>query len=413
MNRIGVIGGGASGLMAAITAARRQNTEVFILEHKEQAGKKLLSTGNGRFNLTNEKMYTSFFRSEETKYVEEVLKQFGSHEAITFFEGLGLMVRSRNGYIYPRCEQASVVRGLLVREAEESGVRIHTGVHVTEIIPGKKGFQIQGEHADKTARRKERYYAHKVILACGGRAASVLGSDGSGYTLAKSLGHSLVPVVPALVQLKVKDHPLKNAAGVRTEASVSALVDGTEVSADTGELQITNYGISGIPVFQISRYLAKALYQKRRAEAVIDFLPAMSEAELTEYLQKRSMKERRKVSEYLTGIFHEKLTLCLLSLSGISPKKQAKELSGDEIRRFVRQCRHTVLLIQDTNGFDNAQVCAGGVRLQEACCRTMESRYVEGLYLTGELLDVDGMCGGYNLQWAWATGWLAGNAAAK
>lgn len=409
MHKIGIIGGGASGLAAAITAARQKKAEIFILEHKELAGKKLLSTGNGRCNLTNERMDSSFFRSEEIDDVEKVLDQFGFSDTIRFFEELGLMMRSRNGYVYPRCEQASVVRELLVKEAERLGVTIHTGVHVTEVIPGKKGFRIYGEASDGKTVRKERFHADKVILACGGRAAKALGSDGSGYTLAKALGHTLVPVVPALVQLKVREHPFPAAAGVRTEARVSACVDGNTVFSDTGELQITNYGISGIPVFQVSRYIGKALYEKQRAEVEIDFLPSMKEEEFFDYLLKRKRgRETMNARGFLTGIFHGKLTDGLLALAKVPAKKKAGDLSDKELLKLVKVCKHSLLSIQDTNGYDNAQVCAGGVSLKEIDLRTMESCYVKGLYFTGELLDADGMCGGYNLQWAWATGALAG-----
>lgn len=414
MKRIGIIGGGAAGLTAAITAAGQKNTEVFILEHKEQAGKKLLSTGNGRCNLTNEDMDASFFRSEDIGCVETVLKRFGYGDTVRFFESLGLMLRSRNGYIYPRCEQASAVRELLLGEAKRLGVTIHTGMHVTEILPRKKGFRIFANDTRSGRGFRERFYADKVILSCGGCAAKVLGSDGSGYSLAKAFGHSLIPVVPALVQLKVKAHPFKTASGVRTEAKVTACVNGKEICSDTGELQITGYGISGIPVFQISRFIGRALYEKASARVILDFLPSMDEAEFTDYLLRRRLgKEKVSVPEFAAGIFHSKLTACILSLSGISVKKRAEELSEEEICRFVRQCKHTVLTIQDTNGYDNAQVCAGGVRLREVDCSTMESRYMNGFYLTGELLDADGMCGGYNLQWAWATGYLAGKHAAE
>ncbi len=414
MKRIGIIGGGAAGLTAAITAAGQKNTEVFILEHKEQAGKKLLSTGNGRCNLTNEDMDASFFRSEDIGYVEIILKKFGYGDTVRFFESLGLMLRSRNGYIYPRCEQASVVRELLLGEAKRLGVTIYTGMHVTEVLPEKRGFRIFANDAQTGGGFRKRFYADKVILSCGGRAAKVLGSDGSGYSLAKAFGHSLIPVVPALVQLKVKEHPFKTASGVRTEAKVTACVNGKEICSDTGELQITGYGISGIPVFQISRFIGKALYEKASARVIIDFLPSMDEKEFTGYLLMRRLgKEKMSVLEFAAGIFHSRLTVCLLSLSGISAKKRVEELSEREIYRFVRQCKRTVLTIRDTNGYDNAQVCAGGVSLREVDCGTMESRYMNGLYLTGELLDADGMCGGYNLQWAWATGYLAGKHAAE
>lgn len=414
MKRIGIIGGGAAGLTAAITAAGQKNTEVFILEHKEQAGKKLLSTGNGRCNLTNENMDISYFRSEDIECVKTVLKKFGYGDTVRFFESLGLMMRSRGGYVYPRCEQASVVRELLAGEAKRRGVAIYTGIHATEVVPKRKGYRILGNSVQTYRDSRESFYADKVILACGGRAAKVLGSDGSGYTLAKTLGHSLIPVVPALVQLKVKSHPLKPASGVRTEARVTACVNGKEVCSDTGELQITGYGISGIPVFQISRFIGRALYEKASAKVIIDFLPSMDEAEFTDYLlQRRLGREKVSICEYTAGIFNDKLTACILPLSDISAKKRVEKLSEKEIHRFVRQCKYTVLTIQDTNGYDNAQVCAGGVRLREVDCRTMESRRMGGLYLAGELLDADGMCGGYNLQWAWSTGYLAGKHAAE
>lgn len=410
MRKIGIIGGGASGLAAAITAAAGpKNIKIFILEHKEQAGKKLLSTGNGRCNLTNERMDSSFFRSEEIRCVEKVLEQFDASDTIHFFEELGLMMRSRNGYIYPRCEQASAVRELLVKEAERRGVVIYTNIHVTEIVPGKKGFQVFGRSSDTKDLKKRRFSFDKLILACGGRAAKVLGSDGSGYTLAKNLGHTIVPVVPALVQLKVKEHPFKEASGVRTEAGVSAYIAGEKICRDTGELQITNYGISGIPVFQISRYVARALYEKRRVEVEIDLLPSMSEDAFFSYLIKRRIgKEAMQTGDFLAGIFHSRLTACLLARLKIPVLRPAGELSEREIIKFVKQCKHSLLSIQDTTGYDNAQACAGGISLGEVDCVTMESRYVKGLYLTGELLDADGMCGGYNLQWAWATGILAG-----
>lgn len=407
MKTIGIIGGGASGMMAAITAARSPGqVRILIFEHKDKIGKKILSTGNGRCNLTNELMCPECFRSEDMEAVKTVLDQFGYEQTILFFETLGLVTKSKKGYIYPRCEQAASVLALLMLELQSLGVEIHTDVHVTELLRGRKGFRILTDNGD--------FHADCVILAAGGRAAKVLGSDGSGYTIAKTMGHSIVPVVPALVQLKVKNHPFSKASGVRTDAKVTALIDGDSVASDIGELQITSYGISGIPVFQISRYIARGLYEKKRAQVRIDFLPEAAEEEVYQFLlERRKRREEMSAGEFLTGIFHQKLIPEILSLAGIRVRRKVKELDTETIRRLAHQCKNVVVSITDTNGFDNAQVCAGGVRLSEIEPDTMQSRYVKGLYLTGELLDVDGICGGYNLQWAWATGYIAGANAAN
>lgn len=406
MKTVGIIGGGASGLTAAIAAASEKTVRVFILEHQDKAGRKLLSTGNGRCNLTNENMSPSFFRSREPEAVRRVLERFGYEETIRFFQRMGLMTKSRNGYVYPRSGQASTVLQTLRQEAERLGVQIHTGVHVTEIRPEKGRFSIRSE--EKT------YSADRVILSAGGKAAPALGSDGSGYALAKLLGHTLVPVTPALVQLRTQPCPLAKAAGVRVDAGVKILVNGKHAAEDKGEILLTAYGISGIPVFQVSRYASGALREKKKVQAELDLLLDISEEEFFRYLICQK-KERGGLpaAAYLSGVFPEKLVLCLLSLSGIPFRKKAREIPGEALRRLSHQCKRLMLQIEADNGFDNAQVCAGGVSLKEIDCRTMQSRLVKGAYLTGELLDADGICGGYNLQWAWATGYLAGKAAAQ
>lgn len=414
MRTIGIIGAGASGMAAAIAAAECGNTRVFLLEHMDRPGKKLLSTGNGRCNLTNEKMDASYFRSENMSSIQSVLKSFGYEDTLQFFEKLGLMIKSRGGYIYPACGQASAVRDILCMKLESLHAEVYTGIHVTKFYRERDKFCILGDDTADGRFKKRKFYADKVILSTGGRAAGALGSDGSGYELLRMAGHSLVPVVPALVQLKVKQHPFAKASGVRADASVTALVDGRELFRDTGELQITTYGISGIPVFQISRFIAKALHERKRAEVVIDFLPSMDSSAFETCLMERVYgRENMELCDFLTGIFHSKLIPRLLELSGIKVHTKVKELPLKKIRQLVRQCKHTVLEIKDTNGYENAQVCAGGAALCELDERTMESRIVPGLYLTGELLDADGMCGGYNLQWAWATGYLAGKHAAE
>lgn len=413
MKKIVIIGGGAAGMTAAAAAAQNsrranQKSEIWILEHKDMVGKKILSTGNGRCNLTNEVMNSDCYYSENPKIVGQLLDKFGPEESLQFFRELGIAVKSKNGYYYPRSEQAAAVRELFQIHLEHLGVKIRTNVHVTSIKKDGCAFMI---HAAQSISAKDTISikADKVILACGGMASPVLGSDGSGYALARSLGHSLVPVVPALVQLRVRNNPLKRAAGVRTDGTVSIYENHKFMGADTGELQITEYGISGIPVFQVSRHAAKALHYKHPVRAEIDFLPELSSKTMTAMLRYRQKRQDNAcISEALLGIFHKKLIPCLLKNAGMKPDLKISELNEPLLQSLVHTCRHFPLTISDTNGFAHAQVCAGGVRLTEIHASTLESLRCHGLYLAGEILDADGICGGYNLQWAWTTGYLAG-----
>ena len=410
MKTLAIIGGGASGMLAGITALETNpDIQVIIFDQKDILGKKILSTGNGRCNLTNKNMSLDYFRSDEPQLISSVLIAFGYSDTLHFFENLGLLMKSRNGYIYPRCDQASVVRSVLDNHLKELGADIRHKNAVTSICRTKKGFQIE------TGSKK--IQADRIILSAGGKASSKLGSDGSGYTLAKSLGHSVVPVVPALVQLKVKDFVFQKASGVRTDAKVTALINGRMAASDTGELQITNYGISGIPVFQVSRYISRALYEKQNAQVMIDFLPELEEASLRELFHKKlrhlSGNPKAKPEDLLTGILHTKLIPEILRISGIRFSAKLNMIKDAELTRLCEVIKSCRLNISDTNGFDNAQVSAGGVNLKEVDMETMQSCITKDLYLAGELLDVDGICGGYNLQWAWATGYLAGKHAAS
>ena len=400
-----IVGGGASGLMAAISAAR-EGAQVTIVEQRERLGKKILSTGNGRCNLTNEYMDVSCFRGDDTTIVSKILDNFGYQETISFFEVLGVILKDRQGYVYPISDQAGTILEVLCMEIEHLGVNIILEQSVKNISKTSRGFTVRT--TDTTL------LGDAVILATGGRAASVLGSDGSGYALAKTFGHKLSPVVPALVQLKGKGNFYKQISGVRTQAKVSLYVDRGYVCEDTGELQLTNYGISGIPVFQISRYAAKALNEKKAVMAEVDFLPSMSDDVFEDFLHKRiELHGHRTAEDFLIGIFHKKLIGLLLTASRINTNQVMDAVTNEQINKLVSVSKHFRLEIEGTNDFEQAQVCAGGVRTSEVNPRTLESVYVDNLYLTGELLDIDGICGGYNLQWAWSTGYVAGRHAAK
>lgn len=426
MKKIVIIGGGAAGMTAAIAAAERNSgAKIHILEHKEIVGKKLLSTGNGRCNFTNDKMDAGCYYGGNPEIIRQLLERFGKEETLKFFRELGIFSKSKNGYYYPRSEQAAAVRELFELRLKKLGVHIRTGVHVKSIKREKDGFQMiiseaQGKrNPSKTAVTADKktdgtINAGKVILCAGGMAAPALGSDGSGYELARRLGHTIIPVVPALVQLRARANPLKKASGVRTDATVRIYENQKLMGSDTGEVQITDYGISGIPVFQVSRHAAKSLYYKRPVRAELDFLPELPLEAAAGML--RSQKDRncqKPTAELLLGAFNKKLIPCILNNAGIPLSSRLCDLSVKEMERLVHTCKHFRLDIDFANGFEHAQVCAGGVDLNEINPATMESLRCRNFYLAGEILDADGICGGYNLQWAWAGGYLAGwNAAA-
>ena len=408
--RILIAGGGASGMTAAIAAARR-GARVTILEKKEMPGKKILSTGNGRCNLTNMDMEAVYFRGGDRGTIEQVLAAFGPEDTLRFFAELGLMTKARGTLVYPVCDQAAAVREALAMELKRLGVEVRTGVTVERAEAGAEGFRLGLVGADGT---RASCAGDALILATGGKAAPALGSDGSGYALAKKLGHTLVRPLPALVQLRSDAGFTGKLSGVRVEARVSLYVEGEEAASDTGEVQFTDYGLSGIPVFQVSRFAARALDRKKQVYARLDFLPDMSREEVRRFLEERwPVFADNTAEEFLHGLFHRKLAPVLLSGSRIRWKEKMRDVDGDALSRLAGVCKSLRMDITDTNSFDQAQVCAGGVPLEEVCGETMESRLTPGLFLAGELLDVDGMCGGYNLQWAWTTGWLAGNSAAE
>lgn len=372
---IAIIGGGASGMMAAIAAARAGG-KVILIEHKDRLGKKILATGNGKCNYTNLFQEKYCYRSDVSDFPYKVITRFPAEETIRFFKELGIYPKDRNGYIYPNSGQASAILDALRFTVEKSGVTILYEKEVTDIKRNAKGFRI--------CTKEETVKAEAVILACGGMASPVTGSDGSGYQLAKLFGHSIVSTVPALVQLHTKES-MKPLAGIRTDGAIRLLVDGREVASDTGELQLTAYGISGIPVFQVSRYAAKALQAGKKVTARLDFLPGLTENEVQKYL------DTHEPWQY-SGLLNKKLLQVIPPVASI-------------LKNFP-------VTITKTNGFDQAQVTAGGVSVEEIDPATMESKLVSGLYFAGELVDVDGICGGYNLQWAWSSGYQAGISAA-
>ena len=427
---IAVIGGGASGLAAAIAAARA-GASVCVIERLELPGRKILATGNGRCNYTNRYIAAECYHSQNLDGVARVLQEFDSKTALEFFMTLGIVPRFRDDCAYPRSLQAASVCQALLSELAALRVAVRTRTRITHIRSIHSGFQLLAEtyplkpdmgkkkkkkiRADYSAKPElSRIQTQKVILACGGKASPNLGSDGSGYDLASSFGHKILPVVPALNGLCCKEAFFGQISGVRVEGRVTLMVDGQEQASEYGEIQMTDTGISGIPVFQLCSMASYALMEGRRTECVLDFFEEWTDKTLEDFfIQRFQQMTGRDEQAFFNGLLPEKLMDLCVSLSGFHPVKNSlKHLSGS-VKNFVRLLKHFPVTITDSRGFEQAQACAGGVPLDEVELPYCASRRVPGLYITGEILDADGRCGGYNLHWAWATGIQAGTHAAQ
>lgn len=403
-------------MVAAIESAKT-NQNVLVLERMEKVGKKIFATGNGKCNMTNLYWNEKCYRSDQMDFVCDKLEKFGPYDTISFFRSLGLITMEKNGYVYPNSQQAMTVVEVLLEQMESLGVEIEVNTEVKSLRKEGDIFYIEAEKKeDKKGNKKEKaesgektksYKAKSVVLASGGKASEKLGSNGSGYELARKLGHHIIPVVPALTALKAKNSKITLAAGVRCNAAITLKIDGREKMREEGELQITSYGISGILVFQISRFVANALRQKKRVTVEIDFFPDWEKEKLLEELwMTKCMHATKTVEKWLLGFLNRSLVFAILKEKDFPIEKTCDRITKDFVSLLANSLKCFEVEIQATNDFSNAQVCAGGVDLLEIT-ENFESKLVRGLYLVGELLDVDGICGGYNLQWAFASGYLS------
>lgn len=384
-------------MMAAIRASLKN--EVILLEGNDKCGKKILLTGNGRCNYWNENISIDSYHTDNLKILEEIISSSNQKEVLTFLEKMGLFPRIKNGYYYPFSNQASSVRNLLTRELEKRNV---------EVVYQKVKHISKQEHYFLIDTSKQTFVSDYVILATGSTASPKTGSDGSGYLLAKSLGHTVTEVTPALVPMKAKESCLKDWEGVRTDSKVSLIVEKKKVSEELGEIQLTNYGISGICVFNLSGLASKNLKLGKKVEVEINFLPFL-ETSFYEWFSERNQRiPNHSVEDLLESIFPYKLLLVLLKKAGISRHDYWNRLSEDKKKKLSNLVSNFPLEITDVESFDRAQVATGGVPLNEINPNTMESLLCSGCYLTGELLDVDGKCGGFNIAFAFMSGYLAG-----
>lgn len=407
--KIAVIGGGASGLMAAVTAADA-GADVTVYERNDRVGKKILATGNGKCNFSNREMSIEKYYGSDLAIPAGILADFTPKDAVRFFERAGMLSREKNGYLYPYSEQASTVLDIFRILLKKYRIRTVTDGMVTGIRKGNGMLTVVRKTENGTG--KENF--DRVIVCCGGAAAPKTGSDGNGFSLLSALGHTVVPVVPALVQLKGKENFFKSIAGVRAECRLTLLIDGKKAGEESGEMQFTDYGISGIVTFQLSRLAAYALATGKKTEAYIDLFPRMNRETIETLMREREKNGTGAMTaeEFFTGLLNKKITLLFLKLSGIAPDTPMKNVTAEKKKQFYAYCKKFAVTITGTNGFDQAQVSAGGVPFSEVNAH-LASKKVPGLYLAGEILDIDGKCGGYNLHWAWASGYTAGKHAAQ
>ena len=407
MKEVIIVGGGASGLVAAIVAARK-GKKICIIERLNRVGKKILVTGNGRCNMTNTEMTSKQFHSYDTVDFERVLNRFGYEETKNFFMELGIMPLIEGKKVYPLSEQATTVLDVLRMEIERLGVEVITDTKIVAIKQKKEGWQLQSEEG-------QTFMAKKVIMATGGMTNTSLGCDGLGYELLKQVGHTLKTPYPILVHILSASPYCKMMKGTKVKANVKIFVEGKLGREEYGEVLFTEDGLSGPPIFQVSRVASLAALQKQEVEIILDLFPNISEDEMTSLIYERiTAHPERTVEQLLIGMLHKRVIIPVLKAAKVEGiHRLVEQLEYDEVMNIVQTLKGLRFNIQGTRGYKFAQVTAGGIRATEIDFNSMASLKAKNLYITGEVMDVDGDCGGYNLQWAWATGFIAGESVSR
>lgn len=403
MSKVIIIGGGASGIIAAIYA-KNANNEVIILEKNSVCGKKLLITGNGRCNYFNSDQELKHYHTNSNIDLKGVINSENLEIITNFFEKVGIIPKIKNGYYYPLSNQATSIANALVLQAKLLGVEIKNNITVTDIISLDNKFLIKTDYED--------FECDKLILATGSKAAPKTGSDGFSYKLLEKLGHKIIKPLPALVQLKSNAKITSLWDGVRADALATLYINDEKEKEENGEVMLTDYGVSGICIFNLSGKVAIALEENKSVSIKINFLPTINmDINWLENYNKKVVG--RTVSELLDCLLNYKLVNALLRVLKIDNDSKLDELSDSKKEELIKALTNYEIEIVGTNSYDKAQVCSGGVSLEEIKLTTMESKIIPKLYLSGELLDVDGDCGGYNLTWAWISGMLAGKGASS
>lgn len=402
MTKVAIIGGGASGLACAIellhTVKDKDEIKVTVFEKLSRVGKKILVTGNGRCNLTNINAINSGFRGD-VAFAEYALNKFTPENNIKFFNGIGLYTRTEDeGRVYPLSNQASSVLDALRFECTRLGVETvcdYHAVHLKSVFNGVMNKLV--------INNRDRF--DYVVVAAGGKAGKVHGTDGDSYELLKMMGHKITSIAPALVSLNCDDFT-KALKGVRSICKMDLIIDGKKALDNYGEVQFTDYGLSGIPIMQLSRFVSMSPSDDIYIN--LDVTPDFTSDEIANYIFDRREFGNGICENLLIGVMNKQLCITLLKECSITPNGRIVDLTDDKILRLAQLCKCWKIKVKTARGFDFAQVTAGGVDCSQFDHQTMESKLVEKLFCCGEALDIDGDCGGYNLQWAWSSGRLAG-----
>lgn len=403
-----VVGGGASGLMSAILL-KDFGLDVAIVEGTDRVGKKILTTGNGRCNISNNNIDYPFsgYYSDTENFFIEALNKFSVEDTLNFFSFLGLpIVELEKGKLYPQSLQASSVVDIFRLALEDRKIPVYNSCKIKSIHKRKK-FILSTDNADLSE-----FSCDKLVLSCGGKSAEKTGSDGSGYKLAKELGHSIIKPLPAIVQLKLNYPSLKALSGIKFDALASILVDDIIIRSDFGEVLFTDYGISGPPILQLSHIASKSIDNDKKVSVVVDLFPNKSKEDIENFIYGHfSMFSHRKVIDSLIGVLNKKLIPIFLKEAKINDlHKPVCDLTWSEKSNIISLMKKWQFSCVGTNGFNNAQVTSGGINTSEVNSSTLESKIIDNLYFTGEILDVHGDCGGFNLQWAWSSAYTVATA---
>ena len=398
--RIGIIGGGAAGIIAAITCSN-ENNEVIIFERNQECGKKILMTGNGRCNYWNNDQELFHYESSTSSLIEQLIDEDTGNCVLNLFKKLGIVPKIKNGYYYPFSNQATTIKNALLLELKNKNVQIKNNFLVNNILKNNEQFIISSD--------EEKIIVDKLVLATGSKAAPKTGSDGFGYDILKSFGHTIRKPLPALVQLKSIGDCFTIWNGVRTDCYVSLYENNKFIRKEEGEIQLTNYGISGICVFNLSNYVTRGLENRNLEDIYINFLPFI-EINYNEWFINQTTITNKSLYELLRSVLNDKIVEVIFKIGNFSRKKKYIELSSIEQQLVISLTTNFKVNIIGSNTFNESQVCSGGVLLNEINLNTMESKLVKNLYVVGELLDITGDCGGYNLSIAWRTGIKAGKA---
>ncbi|ACQ54829.1 NAD(P)/FAD-dependent oxidoreductase [Clostridium botulinum] len=403
-----ILGGGASGITASIIS-KDMGSDVAILESNDRIGKKILTTGNGRCNISNENISSCKYYSNNNNFYKFILSQFTVQDTKNFFNSLGLpLITLNEGKIYPMSLQASSVLDILRLAIEDRQIPIYFNNKVKNIKKSNKGFVISTEN--------EIFQCKKLILASGGMSAPNTGSDGSGFKLAKNFGHNIIDPVPGLVQLKLDFPYLKALSGIKFDGNVKLTLDNKNLREESGEILFTDYGISGPPILQLSSLISRLLYNNKKLYLEIDMFPNMSKENIINLLENHwGTFYYRTIHDSFIGIINKKLIPTLLKYCGIKNiHMPCQDITWQEKEKIFHALKNWTFTITGTNSFKNSQVTCGGVDTSEVSNKSLESLKVKDLYFCGEILDVNGDCGGFNLQWAWSSGYIAGqNASSK